>query len=340
MVGNRKSFLLLVTLGIALCGCQGRAFNPTASMRVEVEVYKGPLSKEIDTQWSELLGLINEAKMAFEHSEEFLKYIEENFELYTISPFSSCDEEKSIDMDDLDCAQLIGVKTDIERANEDTKKLVEKIADTDILDLFHNCQAKPMTKRVDSVSRDPECKELVHILMQVAQVSVKLKAKSFFWVNMMSTSSPGRAMRGTMAGFANGAAQYSNQLSSRAEALLKQLSGDSRGRLPLSVYLRDTTPTDFPNLAVWNRAAAPAIWEQTLLQPIASHTAEEVTDRVRVAERLFADEHWTKINTVYASGTGETGMALIKDDIGNWNLKSFDSDPTELLEAYTEVTLD
>jgi hypothetical protein len=29
-------------------------------------------------------------------------------------------------------------------------------------------------------------------------------------------------------------------------------------------------------------------------------------------------------------------MALIKDDVGNWNLKSFDNDPEQLLRAYTD----
>ena len=32
-------------------------------------------------------------------------------------------------------------------------------------------------------------------------------------------------------------------------------------------------------------------------------------------------------------------MALIKDDIGNWNLKSFDSDPSKLLDAYKNAGL-
>jgi len=119
---------------------------------------------------------------------------------------------------------------------------------------------------------------------------------------------------------------------------MRPLAADRR-ELPLSVYLRETQPTDFLNLLVWNRAAAPALWEEMLLHPINSFSSEETTDRVRVVERLFNDHNWSRINTVTANGQGETSIALIKDDIGNWNLKSFDSDTTELVSAYKDLTL-
>ncbi|MFZ1673383.1 MAG: hypothetical protein WAT82_08430, partial [Nitrospira sp.] len=61
-------------------------------------------------------------------------------------------------------------------------------------------------------------------------------------------------------------------------------------------------------------------------------------ERIKIVDRLYADHFWSKINTVYASGRGKAQMAFIKDETGNWNLKSFDNDPTELLDAYTKVT--
>jgi hypothetical protein len=54
---------------------------------------------------------------------------------------------------------------------------------------------------------------------------------------------------------------------------------------------------------------------------------------------LFASRYWTKVNEVFASGQGEVRMALIKDDIGNWSLKSFDNNPEELLGAYREASI-
>jgi len=52
-----------------------------------------------------------------------------------------------------------------------------------------------------------------------------------------------------------------------------------------------------------------------------------------------ADNYWSRINSVSASGLGEFRMALIKDDIGNWNLKSFDSDAGDLLRAYKDASV-
>jgi len=180
------------------------------------------------------------------------------------------------------------------------------------------------------------------VLEGTSKLSAQLKAKALYWAETHASAAPGdRLVRNAMTNFANFASEYSNQLGSRADALLKQMRPLPRDRheLPLSVMLRDTEPTDFVNLLVWNRAAAPAIIEEMVLHPIHAFTSEETTDRVRVIERLFADYNWSKINTVFASGEGKTAIALIKDDIGNWNLKSFDSDPTELLNAYKDMTL-
>ena len=56
-------------------------------------------------------------------------------------------------------------------------------------------------------------------------------------------------------------------------------------------------------------------------------------------ERLVTDTHWSKVNSVFAAGQGNVRMAFIKDDIGNWNLKSFANDPTELVNAYKNAGL-
>ena len=58
-----------------------------------------------------------------------------------------------------------------------------------------------------------------------------------------------------------------------------------------------------------------------------------------MVEHLVADNYWSHINTVFAAGQGDVSMALVKDDVGNWNLKSFDNDPTDLLGAYKKVGL-
>ena len=45
-----------------LCGCANTPLSTAASMRVEVEVYKGPLAKEPEIQWADLVGLLAEAE--------------------------------------------------------------------------------------------------------------------------------------------------------------------------------------------------------------------------------------------------------------------------------------
>lgn len=170
------------------------------------------------------------------------------------------------------------------------------------------------------------------------RLSSMLMAKATYWAQAHTTVSPKFLQaRQTIVTFANLASEYSNQIGSRADALyLQTVGGQNRRMLALSNYLRDSQTTDFVNLYAWNHAVAPAIKEERSLNPF---WADEKRDRVKILKRLFADTNWVKVNTVYASGRGDVSMALIKDDIGNWDLKSFDNDPGELMQAYKDVTL-
>ena len=156
------------------------------------------------------------------------------------------------------------------------------------------------------------------ILRNISEVAARMKVKALYWTHSLVVVQPDSYLTriGTVT-FSNLAAQYSNQLSSRSDAILKQLEGKKRQLLPSSVYLGDTSPTDFPNVYVWDRAAAPALLSDMVFHPISAFSREDTRDRVRIIERLFADHYWTNINTVYASGQGTVRMALIKDDIGN-----------------------
>ena len=66
-----KTFNTLIKLVLAIGllpftgGCANHPFTGSAAMRVEVEVYKGPLSEEPEIQWGSLIGHIEEAKTAF-----------------------------------------------------------------------------------------------------------------------------------------------------------------------------------------------------------------------------------------------------------------------------------
>ena len=209
----------------------------------------------------------------------------------------------------------------------DTKKLDSKVQ-----------EAKELVSKLQNKTGLKDERKL-QILREASKIAMVLKAKAFYWAEAYIPSSPWkRHVRLAMANFSNTASEYSNQLSSRSDVLYKQYDGMDRKDLPLSDHLRDSSPTDFLNLYVWNRAVNIAPFPDLAYHPFSSLNSEGTADRVRAIERLFADNYWSKINTVYASGQGEFGTALIKDDLGNWNLKSFDNDPTELLKAYGQLT--
>ncbi|MDR4485709.1 MAG: hypothetical protein R3B95_21375, partial [Nitrospirales bacterium] len=141
--------------------------------------------------------------------------------------------------------------------------------------------------------------------------------------------------------FSAAVSEFGNQLHAKADALLKQIAdeGHDRRELPLSVLISDTEATDFVHLYdLWdaNYQSIYSFLKNFPLIPFAGNTLP-IETRLKTLDRLFGDHNWSKVNTVYASGWGKVKMALIKDDIGNWNLKSFDSDPEELLQAYGDL---
>lgn len=140
-----------------------------------------------------------------------------------------------------------------------------------------------------------DIKEAEKLVRDVAKFSMQLKAKAFYWAEAhVPSAPPNRTIRIIMAGIANIASEYSNQLESHSDALMLQLAGTDRSNLPLSVYIRNTEPTNFLNLYSWNRATAPALLTDMIFHPFDAFSSEETSDRVRVIERLFADYNWAK----------------------------------------------
>lgn len=172
---------------------------------------------------------------------------------------------------------------------------------------------------------------LINTLANVSSVAEQMRVQAVYYASShVGNAANKRKVRTAIVDYAVFMAEYSNTLKSRADALLKQTRGTDRRELPLSVQLREANPTAFLNLYVWNVAYDGRVAGEP------SGTAY-FQDRVKVINRLYNDEAWTRVNTAYASGQGDVSMAFIKDDIGNWNLKSFDNDPTALLQAYKEV---
>ena len=382
--------LLLGILLIGQTSCETLStFSTASSIRVEVEVYKGPLSKDMNTQWGELAGLINESSQAFRSFNDSLVTVAA-YEGYLQGPSALGDHPKGEDIcssDDCnhpgleikphmrideyqgqDTRVVTGISNKLAPPEDDSNKAKylkwcsgEKLHDSlhhsliptgftgcmMLAQMYHDM--REMISKADALQKEitgftpPKNNSNTaaeKLARNVAEFSMQLKAKAFYWAEAhVPSAPPERSIRIIMAGIANIASEYSNQLESHSDALMLQLAGTDRKNLPLSVYLRNTEPTNFLNLYSWNRATAPALLWDMIFHPFDAFNSEETSDRVRTIERLFADYNWAKINSVYASGEGEFRAALIKDDIGNWNLKSFDNDPTEVLDAYKDATL-
>ena len=73
---------VLLPIFLMFMGCASGKFSTAASMRIEVEVYKGPLSKTLDTQWGELVGIIEESSDALTTYNDSLVMIAANKKLY------------------------------------------------------------------------------------------------------------------------------------------------------------------------------------------------------------------------------------------------------------------
>ncbi len=174
------------------------------------------------------------------------------------------------------------------------------------------------------LSTDPDFESRLNYLKNAAALAESLRTQSLLWIQQYAPSAP-KEMRAriTLANYAAFANELANRLGSRADALLKLESEDAR-TLQTAVMLRDSGSTEFVNLYDWIDAAT-------------DRSRHKPPDRVRVVQRLIDDTNWEHVNTVYAGGIGDTTIALIKDDIGNWNLKSFDNRPGDLVEAYTKA---
>ena len=71
----RAATILLFLLSVTtLPGCYG-PFSGAGAMRIDVEVYKGPLSEEPEVQWASLLGHIGEAKRILLETDNFTRAV-------------------------------------------------------------------------------------------------------------------------------------------------------------------------------------------------------------------------------------------------------------------------
>jgi hypothetical protein len=310
MIAIIATLIQVIVLSLVLIGCTTGPFSKLstgASMRVEVEVYKGPLSKDREVQLGEIFGVIREAKAGLRAFRTGA---------YTYSQKIGCLIENKSD----DCKALEGAIGSADDLLDRTVELEKKAAEL---------------RAYDYGQADDEARknELLSYTKDVSALAIQFKAKAFFWAEyQIKIISADEKVRTKLTEFTTITSEFSNQLASRTTVLQKQFAGkDIKGyNLAVSDHLREASPTAFLHLFDWYRAT---------YSKSKARSGMSAADRVRLAQQLFSDHYWTKINEVHASGQGDVSMALIKDDIGNWNLKSFKNNPTELLNAYRKLSL-
>jgi len=356
---------------INLVGCETHPFSGSAAMRIDVEVYKGPLSEEPLVQWSNLWGLLDQADRGLIETDNFVRAVFANKGFHgkrhdspNAWPLPRLNNDGQAVTDSTSLAyhgttevdkvchnvqaetpwyylrfwRLFGVLDDVDHF--DCLMLVSLIKDMDlkIAKIKHiKIKYSPLRhSHSQSLSSGLSIPEGMSFLADVATLASDLKFNAFRWsVASGGGASLNRLVRIAQVTVTVTTSEYGNQLNARVDALLKQLkpNGLDRRELPPSVALREAEPTDFVHLYEWLNA------NDGRLGSILAGT-EPVSNRVKIIDRLFADHFWSKTNTVYASGRGNVAMAFIKDDVGNWSLKSFDNNPEELLKTYTDFSID
>jgi hypothetical protein len=419
--------MILSAVLFSIGGCSVHPFSGSAAMRIDVEVYKGPLSEEPETQWGGLLGDIEEARKGLVETDNLVRAVIANRgfdgvnkklpsdwplprtdvwdrarEQSRMDAYSSIDrlnfrenkEESERLKTDLDAAvdpianevhteleifrrTIDGLKGPTADQKRQVKKSLKELAfqeqigrslerlcrNVEPVGFFNQMQhfdcliivtlvsdIRDLLARLSEIRHDSDFegwfngklpaikdKDIVkQFLTRISLFATECRDKAFR-LAIASTAGQSMSWKVRMAVVTTivAASEYGNQVRSRADGLMKQMDsgGLDRRELPPGVALRDSNPTDFVQLYRWFDAASYS-WVSKYWQGIGT-----VQARTKIVARLFSDHYWSQINTVYASGRGKVSMALIKDDVGNWNLKSFDNDPEELLNAYKDFTI-
>ncbi|MBF0164717.1 MAG: hypothetical protein HQM01_09510 [Magnetococcales bacterium] len=396
--------LLTMLLMVPLAGCE--TMTAASSLRVEVESYRGPLTKRTEMQVAELRGIVVEACRVFKDykSNFYPSPGVENLEPTYIKDLcqnntpllSETDSNTSADLADLEStisdlrskSQAIDSilktsknNTDVSKKTRDNKESVAQFiqqiendrirctikhkrirnkispptltVDTDNFSKEHVNTLLDLKAAIDNALNKREqldCRpeKLLKDLNKLNEIGTRMQTEATALAGSLMKNIPTKADRAKLASDAIRLAEYGNQISARTHQISLRLMGKSAVSIGTNQYLIESHSTDFVNMYPWFDAIDPTggIHSTYPEKAWSDHdwyvdnaSRMPATDRVRAYERLMKNNFWTTVNTVQANGAGKVRMALIKDDIGNWNLKSFAADPTELMKTYTSVAM-
>ena len=384
--------------------------HAAGAMRIDVEVYDGPLSKTLEVQKAELIGTINltahvlenitraiqvsecrlgcfgtRSEFGTEHPNEMIKqctapahyYSELDilesvdkapatvdrlfstifpekdhnwFSLMTTKrePASSNRSDEHLKFDFLQPYEYTTIPT---KKEDQPHQICPQLADVklnvlSVLNYIYNkgvsqidqgknnileCRKTLLTSPSESNKTDTGNEHSLGVtedcLTRIANVGKLLTEGAEHWATTRVAILPNsKRTRIAIARAAVTVAELGNEILARTDAIVRQQRGEAKAEfLPTSVFLRESEGTDYLNLFEWLDATP----RKSRQWPVQSRT--------RMIERLINDNNWSKINTAFAQGNGKTSMVFVKDDIGNWNLKNYDNDPSEMLQAYKRV---
>lgn len=123
----------------------------------------------------------------------------------------------------------------------------------------------------------------------------------------------------------------------RIESAIQLLLSHRAGMVPLvpsASYLRNSMPATSLSEGINEKDEANMLWQAFLRAlPDTRANAEEKM-------RLDMDkQYWQPVNRVRVSGSGDVNQVLAKDDVGNWYVKSFDTDKKVMFESMKKLAL-
>ncbi len=110
---------------------------------------------------------------------------------------------------------------------------------------------------------------------------------------------------------------------------------------PPSAYLRNSYPSTSlqsnPGLA-WKNMLGEHAWRSTpFIDNVLDLTGNKSQRGLAIAD--IDKQYWQNINSVRVAGAGRTNYVVAKDDIGNWYVKRYSSDPDDIIQSAKKLAL-
>jgi hypothetical protein len=102
---------------------------------------------------------------------------------------------------------------------------------------------------------------------------------------------------------------------------------------PASFYLRNSF------LFTGLQKDSPATWRNMLSEHAWRQFSSSSTDKKAQIIQEFDKQYWQNVNTVRVAGGGKTNYVIAKDDVGNWYVKNFSSDPESIIQGAKSLAL-